>query len=197
VRWLRVGLGAFGVVVLVVVFIGFLRLLDPPKPTEALRPEIRGVVVAQDFWNGRNGRYTLDTGDVVELNADEDPDLPETPRLSAREIYFEDDTPTRRNPSSLLLVGHDGRGRTWYAAANQIGQEECPFEIYGKRVYDEGDHLLFGTGLVLPESAAFELLPAWAVEREDMDVGFPLGAADQICIDRDGNALKATIWMDY
>src|SRR4029453_10026977 len=87
--------------------------------------------------------------------------------------------------TSLLLVGHDSRGRTWYAAASELGKEDCPFEIYGKRVYDEGDHLLFGTGLVLPKSASFELLPTWAVEREDMDVGFPLGGSDQICIDRD------------
>lgn len=194
-RWLGVGLAVLMTGVFV---ISFVRLLSPPKPSEALRPEIRGVIVAEVSWNGSEGRYTLDTGEVVELNAREQPGLPETPRLSATEIDFVESV---RGPqwdrTSLLLVGHDSRGGTWYAAARELEKEECPFEIYGTRVYDEGDHLLFGTGLVLPKSTSFELLPKWAVEDKYMDVGFPLGGADQICVDRDGTALSATIWMDY
>jgi hypothetical protein len=175
-------------------------ILGPARPAEALRPEIIGLIVDFAFWNGHDGRYTLDTGDVVELNAQEQQQLPSTPRVSRTRIAFHMSPAAGAPdpPSTLLLVGHRADGLTWYAAANERqGDAVCPFEIAGEAVFDEGDRLWFGSGLVLPKADGFEVLPEWAVKDPYMGEPFPLGGADQICIDRSGSALSATTAFDY
>jgi hypothetical protein len=170
---------------------------DAAPATKTVRqPVIVGVVRSWGLYGNSEGRYTLDTGDVVDLNVNGGPDLPETPVLSETHIYFPDGGESYGEPigrrSVLLLVGHDPDGTVWYAAANQRDDEKCPFEIRGAGVYDEGDVLHFSTGLVLPKASRFALF----IDYHDIDE-FPLRSADTICIDRSGTAVSARIWLPY
>ena len=173
---------------------------DPAPPTaEVLRPEIIGLMTQWDYWDGVAGRYTLDTGEVVELNVGGVEGQPAARRLSVTDIY----TPYGQanvgepvtGPSVLLLVGHDADGVTWYAAAEEktsegLWGEPCPFEIRGAGVYDEGTSLHFSTGLLLPKSQTFKL----KFDYDNMEE-FPLRGPDPICIDRSGTALWAGITL--
>jgi len=174
---------------------------DPAPPTDVVRlPESIGVITRWDYWDGVAGRYTLDTGGVVELNIGGVKDRPLAQRLSATDIYY----PTRYvgagepvgdGLSVLLLVGSDPDGSTWYAAAQQHDEDglwgrACPFEIRGVGVYDGGHILHFSTGLVLPKADDFDLLFDYDRMEE-----FPLRGADPICIDRSGTALWAGITL--
>jgi len=170
---------------------------DAAPATDIVRePEIIGVVQSWDWYEGRQGRFTLDTGDVVDLNVSLDEKLPVTPLLSETQIYFPDGGGSYGEPigrlSPLLLVGHDPDGTVWYAAAQPQKQAECPFEIRGAGVYDEGPILHFSTGLMLPKASAFSLY----IDYQDMEE-FPLRSDDQICIDRTGTALSARVWLPY
>ena len=185
-------------VLLAVVLSGCEGRAAPEPPTDLVRrPEIIGVVTSWDWWQTHEGSYTLDTGEVVELNVNESPDLPATPRLSETDIYFPYGGESYGEPigslSVLLLVGHDPDGTTWYAAAHERNPlEDCPFEIEGAGVYDEGDALHFSTGLLLPKSSDFSIAN-WYDERDP----FPLRRGDRICLDRAGTALSATVWLPF
>lgn len=174
---------------------------DPAPPTDVVRsPESIGVITRWDYWDGVAGRYTLDTGEVVELNIGGLKDRPLAQRLSATDIYYSTryvgpGEPVGDDLSVLLLAGTDPDGSKWYAAAQEKSSEglwgmPCPFEIRGLGVYDEGDVLHFSTGLVLPKAHDFELV----FDYERMEE-FPLRGADPICIDRSGTALWAGITL--
>jgi hypothetical protein len=166
----------------------------PTAPAEILAPETVGVIVDWEPWNGHEGRYVLDSGRRVELNIEGVPGLPDTPRLSIENLQFEGEPVGQY--TWLLLSGQDQSGRTWYAAASEVKNVACPFAIQGDEIFDEGDHLLFGTGLALRKAPGFEVHPDWLVQREDMKTPFPLSAADSVCLDRTGAALSAEIWLD-
>jgi hypothetical protein len=163
------------------------------------KPDVIGLITKWDYWNGVAGRYTLDTGAVVELNIGGVEGQPRATRLSATDIYFPHSIVDRgepvTGPSVLLLAGHDPDGSAWYAAAQQWPDdrrygETCPFEIRGTGVYDEGSLLHFSTGLVLPKVRNFKLVPDYDNLEE-----FPLRGADAICIDRSGTASLAFITL--
>jgi hypothetical protein len=178
---------------------------DPAPPTDVVRlPESIGVITRWDYWDGVAGRYTLDTGEVVDLNIGGIKDRPLAQRLSATDIYYSiryvgPGEPVGDGLSVLLLAGSDPDGSTWYAAAQQHDEDglwgrACPFEIRGVGVYDgvyDGGHVLhFSTGLVLPKADDFELLFDYDRMEE-----FPLRGADPICIDRSATALWAGITL--
>ncbi len=164
----------------------------PPTDVER-RAEIIGVVT--DVGSGEPytlHRFTLDTGDVVDLNVFDNQGAPRTPRLSETNVNLplEGDVPGK---SYLLLVGQDPDGTTWYAAAREVGND-CPFAMEGAGVYDEGDALHFSSGLLLPKSPDFHTNMDY---REDDFEIFPLRRADSLCVDRSGTALSAAIWLPY
>jgi hypothetical protein len=181
-------------VVLALISVPFAAACDPgpaaaPPTNIERRPEIVGVVRSWDFWEGSQGRYTLSTGDVVDLNVNNDIDLPLTPRLSETPIYFPYGGGSYGEPigrlSVLVLAGHDADGTLWYAAAVERGFPDCPFEIKGAGVYDKGLILHFSTGLVLAKDRTFDgrLGERWR--------SFPLDAWDTICVDSTGAAVSA------
>jgi hypothetical protein len=138
-------------------------------------------------------RYTLDSGDVIDLNVDDNKDLPETPRVGGRnfELGYRPGPVTGR--SVLLLVGHDPDATVWYAAAYE-GWEKCPFVVEGAAVYDKGDVVHSSTGLVLPKSRDFDA-PDDVYPRAGV---FPLRASDRLCLDRTGTAVgvELSAWGD-
>lgn len=174
---------------------------DPALPTDVVRlPERIGVITRWDYWEGVAGRYTLDTGEVVELNIGGVKDRPLAQRVSATDIYYSTGyvgpgEPVGDGLSVLLMAGSDPDGSTWYAAAQQHDEDglwgrSCPFEIRGIGVYD-GDHVLhFSTGLVLHKADDFELVFDYDNIEE-----FPLRGADPICVDRSATALWAGITL--
>jgi hypothetical protein len=164
----------------------------PPTDFER-RPEIVGVVRSWDFWQGFEGRYTLSTGDVLELNVSDHKDLPKTPRLSDTTIYFPYGGESYGEPigrlSVLLLAGHEPDGSLWYAAAQQRDDPACPFEIHGAGVYDESSVLHFSTGLVLVKAQAFDFAIDYRVRQ-----AFPLRSVDVICLNGAGQAVSARLF---
>lgn len=178
---------------------------DPALPTDVVRlPERIGVITRWDYWEGVAGRYTLDTGEVVELNIGGVKDRPLAQRVSATDIYYSTGyvgpgEPVGDGLSVLLMAGSDPDGSTWYAAAQQHDEDglwgrSCPFEIRGIGVYDgvyDGDHVLhFSTGLVLHKADDFELVFDYDNIEE-----FPLRGAEPICVDRSATALWAGITL--
>ena len=147
-----------------------------------------GVITSWEFHEGGDGRYTLDTGNVLDLNVNDEPGVPETPRLTRTGIKTGSARAGEsiRANSSLLLAGHDPDGTLWYAAAQERDDEECPFATSADRVDDGGDELRFSTGLVLPKSPAFSFDLDWYPYAGNE---FPLGPADTICLDRSGVAV--------
>jgi hypothetical protein len=166
-------------------------------PTDIVRrPEVSGVITMWDYWDGAAGRYTLDTGEVVELNVGRREDRLLARLLSETDIYFPYGGEEHGEPigrlSVLLLAGHDPDGSAWYAAAQQRDDDACPFGIRGAGVYDEGSALHFSTGLILPKD------PSFALDLDYHDIEeFPLRSADTICVDRSGKAVSASIWLPY
>jgi hypothetical protein len=167
-----------------------------PSTDIVRRPEVIGVITEWDYWDGVEGRYILDTGEIVELNIGGLKDRPVAKQLSETDIYFASGGEEHGQPighlSVLLFAGHDPDGSAWYAAAQQRDDDACPFEIRGAGVYDEGSALHFSTGLVLPKDHSFALV----LDYHDIEE-FPLRSPDTICVDRSGKALSASIWLPY
>jgi hypothetical protein len=179
------------------VVLGSCQSIRADPPTDVVRvPEIVGVVTRWEPLADDQRRYTIDTGDVVDLNVFSKPDAPRTPRLSETEIRFVDG----EGPgiaivtgSTLLMVGHDPDGTRWYAAAPAPSEpgNTCPFEIQGRGVY-RGPNLTlhFSTGLVLPLASQFRWDP------DDLDEPFPLDRYDTICLDASGTAISVRIFRE-
>jgi hypothetical protein len=162
----------------------------PPGPTDLeRRPEIVGLITGWDYADGGMERYTLDSGHVVDLNVDDNKDLPATPRIGGRnfELGFRPGPVTGRGV--FLLVGHDPDGAVWYAAAHETYVDRCPFVLEGAAVYDEGSVVHFSTGLVLPKSPDFDA-PDDVYPRAGV---FRLRESDRLCIDRTGTAVRVEL----
>lgn len=180
--------------VLLVLVGGYVRgQAQPLPPTIRFEPTIIGQIARAEERLGYDGRYFLDTGDVLDLNADGVGALPVTPRLSTMQLV---DVDRADRANQLLLAGHDTTGRTWYAVARLQPNDRCPFTISAGEAFDAADRLVFSTGLSLRKAPDFEVGPAWLLELGTREP-FPLGPADVICINRQGWVVRADLAYDY
>jgi len=157
------------------------------------------VVASWDWLACMPGRFTLASGEVVSVVdlgggtvSCGDATYTPTPMLSdnvLRVSHGGADPGTSIADGDLMFFGEDAQG-AWYAAANHVGTNECPFEMSGG-AYDEGDVLHFTSGLVLRKAPNFRIVSDWV---EDP---FPLRAADQICVNEQGEVLSVSIWLPY
>jgi hypothetical protein len=168
-----------------------------PQPSQELVPDRIGVVVAWDWIDCMPGRYTLDSGDVVELVAGTgacgDRQHTPTPTLETQAFNLPG-APGPFPEGPLVMYAGAGRAPDWYALASRpfSGDGTCPFELRAA-AYHEGVDIHFGSGLLLPVADTFVIEPSWIEDPHDL---LPRGGVTW-CLDRTGQVLRARIDTIY
>ncbi len=184
-----------GLVLVAVTVGGCGRPPEPPRPPGVRTPDAIGVIVAYDRSNCDVTRYTLDTGDVVEVVARswdfeyecEGALWSPTPRMADTKPdgNITDGAAPGEDVTNggLVLYGEDEFGE-WYAVARP-GGDECLFTIQAG-AFDDGDFIHFSSGLRLPKADDFFIRADWP---EDP---FPLRPTDTMCLTSTGEV--QSVW---
>ncbi len=174
---------------------------EPPPPPGIRTPDVVGVIVAYDRSSCDLTRYTLDTGDEVEVVARqwdfeyecEGALWSPTPNMAATkpDANITGVVPPGGEVSDggLLLYGEDEFGE-WYAVARP-GWDDCPFTIQAG-AFDDGGFIHFSSGLRLPKADGFFIVDDW------LDEPFPLRPEDTMCLTADAEVQAVwEIWVPY
>ncbi len=162
---------------------------EPRRPDHVTTPTTIGVLTSYESADCVPGRFHLDGGVIVDLplgNCESTVHV----RQMFKGVMFRAMGPRSGDPwphGPLMLFGSDDQGQ-WYAVAeDERGDGSC-YVAWGG-AYREGDALHFPSGLLLP------LAPTFKVEPDYIKEPFPLRDGDEMCLDRRGHVMSASVFL--